>query len=220
MDVETFAQCLQYIQVTKSSFSAEKLIPVGAAFGGAIIGFGLNYLSSTRKENKTSKNKEMCCKEDVEKIKKSTHKVVTEICNLCIIVNNRARPSYHQVPLHVSSLCLDEYFIDVAHKFSKSQRESVQMLLSSLKTLNNRLPALTEGGSFPTYTYSTMLLNIALGAMEIWSHCEDFTRDQIVNYTEAEMLEWLSLTNDQIISFQALKENASACNTILKFDQN
>lgn len=215
MDVENFALCLQYVQSTHPGFTLDKLIPVGAAFGGAIIGFGLNHFSSTKKENKASQNKKMCCEEDIAKIKRQTTTVASEVCNLCKILLEGRRPNHHRVPNHVSSLCLDEYFIDVAHKFNKDQREAIQMLLASLKILNSRLPELTNGGHASDYSYSTLLLNLSLGALEVWGHCEDFQRGTITHYSEEEVYKWLGLTDEQITSLNSLQANAKADNTEL-----
>lgn len=214
MDVDTFAQCLQYIQATHSGFTVEKLIPVGAAFAGAILGFGLNYATSTRKENKTNQNKKLCCEEDIHKIRRDTAKVASEVCNLCIILTSGANTTHHQVPIHVSSLCLDEYFIDVAHKFTKPQRESIQMLLGSLKILNERLPALTNRAK-SDFVYSTILLNLANCAIHAWSHCEDFLRGEITDFTQDEVYDSLNLTPEQMKALMALQTNTKSNNTEL-----
>lgn len=214
MDVDTFAQCLQYIQATHSGFTVEKLIPVGAAFAGAILGFGLNYATSIRKENKTTQNKKLCCEEDIQKIRRDTANVASEVCNLCIILTSGADATHHQVPTHVSSLYLDEYFIDVAHKFNTSQRESIKMLLGALKVLNEKLPSLTDR-SKSYYIYSTALLNLANCAILAWSYCEDILRGEIMEPSHDEAYTSLKLTPEQVEAITILQRNAKSSNTEL-----
>lgn len=212
MDIDSFAQCMQYIQTTQVKFSLDKLIPVGAALGGAGIGFTLNYWSSIWKEKKSIKNKMMCCEENVEQIQKHIAKLVEEICKVCIPLSIKREITSHGIPLDVSFLYLNEYFIDVAHKYSKSQRESIQGTMASLTILNNELPDIALGCKVSAYEYSQILLNIANIAMNAWAHCEDFRRGEAFQQDEDKVAESFCSTGEQFQAYQFIKANAQADN--------
>lgn len=218
MDVESFSQCLQYMNATSAKFSLDKLIPVCSALGGAIIGFTLNYLTSNKKERQAAQNKIMCCEEDVERIRIYSYKAVKAIGELCITTAQSRRITHHSVP-SISSMCLSEYFIDVAHKFNSSQRESVQKLILNLEVLNKRTDELLDSKLREPYNQSTALLNSMVTAATILGECEDFKRKEIVSYSVEEVFGWAGATTEEIQAFMTLKDNAAEGNKILKLEK-
>ncbi|MBC3410100.1 hypothetical protein HU720_02120 [Pseudomonas sp. SWRI51] len=220
MDAESFAQCLHYIQANHSEFSFDKLIPVGSAFVGAILGFALNYLSSARKDNSSTTNKVTCCREDIENIRQRATIVLSELCNACITIASNKCVRVHQTPDNVSGLCLDEYFIEIAHKFTRSQRQTIQLLIMSLKRLNRRLPELNEGDLVSICEYATIVINLANITLNVIGHCKNFDCGELIDHQDEEVYEWAQLTDEQIGALTSLQTNARFGNQILRLDTN
>ncbi|WP_153772398.1 hypothetical protein [Pseudomonas sp. MNR3A] len=208
MDIESFSQCIDYMQVNQVKMTVDKFIPVASALSGALMGFYLNYLSSSRKEGRASKNKLMCCGENVRQIQGSVVQLLLELCKLMECVAFKKKPARHNLPGSISSLYLNEYFSDVAHKFSKEQREWVQQLLTEVEIINKALPELWEKDVSSFYGHSLALLNLSSRAMTAWNKCENIVRGVYFDTTNKDLLELIGATNDQVYCYFALVENA------------
>lgn len=208
MDIESFSQCIEYMQANHVKLTADKFIPVVSALGGALMGFYLNYLSSSLKEGRASKNKLMCCNENVRQIQGSVSQLLLELCKLMECVAFKKKPARHNLPGSISFLYLNEYFSDVAHKFSREQREWVQQLITEVEIINKSLPALWEKNVSSFYDYSLALLNLSSRAMMAWSMCENVVRGAHFDTTNKELLELIGATKDQVYCYFGLVENA------------
>jgi len=218
MDMESFSQCMQYLQSTTTSKSSiELFIPLISAATGVILGFGLNYLTSTLKENKSNANKLNCCREDLEQTEESLKKLVRELYKLASGIVEGKAPTIHQLPNKIGSLCLPEYFTEVAHKFSKKQRLRIQSLLQGMEALNDLL---TEASAPPkgpmSYRHSTVLVNSVHTALECWSFCRCIETDkELPDDNISSYIKEMGVTNKQYEDINLLIENSRKHNSIL-----
>lgn len=146
MDIENFQQCLNYIDFARPTKNhLEKIIAVGGTLAGTVIGFALNYFHAKSKESRSAENKLMCCDEDVHRIRAYLNMEIEEVLRLTSRLVNRKPLIDYRLQDNISTLLLNEYFPEVAHKFSQNQRYWMQSLLNSLKTVNSMLSEIKEG---------------------------------------------------------------------------
>jgi len=146
MDIENFQQCLSYIEFASPAKNhLEKIIAIGGALAGTALGFALNYFHTKSKESRSAKNKLMCCDEDVHRIRVYLTIQIEEILRLTSRLVNRKPLIDYRLQDNISTLLLNEYFPEVAHKFSQNQRYWLQSLLNSLKIVNSILSEIKEG---------------------------------------------------------------------------
>lgn len=146
MDIENFQQCLSYIEYARpAKNSLEKIIAVGGTLAGAALGFALNYFHAKSKESRSTKNKLMCCDEDVHRIRAYLTMEIKEVLRLNSKLVSRKPLIDYRLQDSISTLLIDEYFPEVAHKFSRNQRYWLQELLNNLKIVNSMLSEIKEG---------------------------------------------------------------------------
>ena len=146
MDIENFQQCLSYIEFANPAKNyLEKIIAIGGTLAGTVLGFTLNYFHTKSKESRSAENKLMCCDEDVHRIRAYLNTAIEETLRLTSRLVNRKPLIDYQLHDTISTLLLDEYFPEVAHKFSQNQRYWVQSLLNNLKIVKTMLCEIKEG---------------------------------------------------------------------------
>lgn len=215
MDLESFTQCIQYIQSAKPEFKVDKYLPAATGLFGTILGFSLNYWTTSRKDAKTAKGKMKCCEEDIDQIQRAATLVAQELCNLCSILVARERLYCSKVPHQVSSLYLSSHFNDVAHKYCSAQRESVQLVLALLDKLNGSLPNLNPKEKTSAFDYSKTLINLTHSAGAVWQNCENF-KDSVTTTIEIpDIIKKLDLSPEQLAAYTAIRENIEQKNSPL-----
>lgn len=213
MDIDNFSQCLQYIQATNTTLSLDKLIPVGSALTGAILGFALNHFSTSNKESKKTANKLISCNEDIKDIQNTAKYIALEVCNICdYIANNKTLYSHH-LPPSINFIYLDQYFIDIAHQYSENQRNSMKQLIMTLEAINKTFHKLEPHKL--TYAYSLALLRLVNQATIVWRLCENIKNNNNNSYSEQEVFDELPATNPQKEWYEKVKDNANNGNSIL-----
>lgn len=216
MDIETFSQCLQYIKSTNSASPIKEFIPLMTATAGVIGGFLLNHYSAGSKEKKLASNKLMCCKEDIQRIQEALEDLIREsFCTMKFVVIKETITA-HNFPDSVSSLCLDEYFTDIAHKYNKDQRCWIQLILQNIKTINDKLANITNPKSIKnTHRYSLELLNMTNSSVLVWGLCSSVLENKNVEPETTELAKSLGCTADQIVYWNLLVRNAENKNDTL-----
>ncbi|MGN8120886.1 hypothetical protein ACTJK9_03895 [Pseudomonas sp. 22082] len=211
MDFDSFNQCLAYIEFSKEEKSlVVKFLPIIGALSGALIGFFLNYASTHSKENKIIKNKILCCKEDVDSVRDSLQIILKELFRIAGLISRREPLPGHNLPTNVSSLCLSEYFSDVAHKLSSEQRFQIQRILEDIKALNSILEIIQKRDSLKDkFTYSLKLSNSIILGLRIYATCKQTFNDEIVNKIEGNDFQELGIDQAELSAFFALKENGN-----------
>ena len=207
MDLENFAQCIQYIQSAKPGLTADKFLPAATGLIGTLLGFGLNYWTTSRKDAKTENGKMRCCEEDIDQIQRAATLVAQELCNLCSILAAHERLYRLKVPYQISSLYLSNHFSEVAHKYCSAQRECVQDVLSILEKLNSSLPSLNPKEQISPFAYSKILANLIHSAGAVWQICENFKNSVTTTIAIPNIIKKLNLTPEQLASYTAIKEN-------------
>lgn len=207
MDFENFSQCIQYIQSGKPGLTTDKFLPAATGLIGTLLGFGLNYWTTSRKDAKTVKGKMICCEEDIDQIQRSATLVVQELCNLCSILVAHERLHCSKVPHHIGSLYLSNLFNEVAHKYCSVQRESAQETLGILEKLNSSLPSLNPNEPTSPFVYSKTLANLIHIAGAAWQSCEDFKNSVTTTIEIPDIIKKLDLTPKQLESYTAIREN-------------
>lgn len=216
MDIETFSQCLQYMKSTETVSTIKEFIPLIAASTGVVVGFLLNQLATNSKENKLASNKLTCCEEDIQKIQEALEDLIKEaFCTMKPVVL-KERITAHNFPDSVSSLCLDEYFTDIAHKYNKDQRYWIQLILQNIKTINEKLTSITHPQpTKSTHRYSIDLLNMTSNSVLVWGLCRSVLEKKHVELKTKELAEYLECNSDQISYWNLLVSNADNGNNTL-----
>lgn len=176
LEIESFAQCLNYIATTdKGKSSIELLIPVISTLSGVIIGFGMNVIRDKSKTKKENANKVMCIEEDADRIRRASGHVFTEAIRLIDLVRTGTLPKSHGMPGEINSPYLDKHFIEIAHLFSLDQRHNIAALFPSLKDINADLKSLsTPSISSDLASLRRCCFNIASLAVFCIERCDVF----------------------------------------------
>lgn len=171
MDFESFSQCLNYVQLSSQSKTLlDKILPVAGALLGTVLGFALNYGTGRIKESKSTSNKIMCIGEDIEVINHALNEAAKECARLISLLIKGERLAGNRLPGSISGLCIDSYFIDVAHKYSRNQRYWIQLILERLKEVNIKLSG--WDGGLTAYEKSAALLNMISISVETARLCK------------------------------------------------
>ena len=140
MDVETFAQRLNYLGLAQTKKQPlELLIPVASSLLGVFVGASLTMLREGSKESKTLKNKKMCIAEELDRTKLYLEHIFDEAIK---IHDSSAAGNIipgHQLQSEISLPFLSEHFTSIAHKYSKNQRNHITRLSETTKDLNQQL---------------------------------------------------------------------------------
>jgi len=204
-----------HISLEKKSI-LEKFLPIIGALSGAFIGFFLNYISTHSKENKTINNKLLCCKEDVHRIRDSLRTVLKELFRIAGLISGRESPSGHNLPTNISTLCLSEYFADVAHKFSSEQRFQIQRILEDAKALNFILGVIQKRETLKDkFIYSLKLSNAIILGLRIYTSCKQANGEATNEEAEGGDLNDLDIDQREVKAFFMLKENGNNENQTL-----
>ncbi|MGY2438093.1 hypothetical protein [Pseudomonas sp. SDO52101_S400] len=219
MDVESFNQCLIYMQsVAPNKSLIEKFLPAIGGVSGAVLGFLLTSMVAFSKERKVLANKLMCCNEDVARVQSSVEQLIKELFKILMCISVGDLPKGHGLPTNIGALCLSEYFKDVAHKFSKNQRYLIQATLENTSEINSLIDVLQRSSSLEDkYKYSLGLLSAIGLALQISNGCKNIigntNKEQL---DQIEELERIGVSSSEIKAFLLLKSNASNQNDILK----
>lgn len=220
MDIENFNQCIQYLQSSGSGKTTlERYLPVFAALSGGLAGFLLNYLSAGRKEARSDKNKIMCCNEDVEKTQEILKHTILEVMKMTNALVQKKRITTHTLPNKINTLCLSKYFTEIAHKYTKTRRLNIQLLLENIEALNEHIIEAHEPKKgFVSYENSVTLLNVSSKAMKAWFCCQGITADEEVTSAnldaDSESIK-IGATLEQLEARNKLIENLKSNNTLI-----
>ncbi|HGJ9252225.1 hypothetical protein DY989_26975 [Pseudomonas aeruginosa] len=143
MDIDNFAQCISYMRgVVEAKSFWEKALPYGGGVLGVLIGFYANAIKEKLKEGRDTENKMMCIKEDVHRARNSFELAVIESMKALGLLKRNQALKEHNMPNDFSLPMLDEYFYEVAHKYSSNERYWLKELLSYSDSLNGRVDKL------------------------------------------------------------------------------
>lgn len=215
MDLDNFSQCLQYIQTAQPNLLAGKLLPAATGLFGTLLGFGLNYWTSTQKDKKIIDGKKICCEEDIEQLQKSISEVIKEICNLCATVARGGPITHHSVSISLSALYLNKHFGEIAHEYSSARRESAQLIINYVERLNKKLPEINPTQVTPALAYTYILVNLINVATISWYHCENFKTDKLLQPDEDDIIRGIKLTAAQFQAYKTIKKNIENNNALL-----
>lgn len=156
----------------------------------------------------------MSCNEDIEDIQSTTKHITLEVCNICEYIASNKTSYAHHLPPSINFIYLDQYFIDIAHKYSKSQRNSMKLLIMTLEAINKTFHKIEEHKK--PYAHSLSLLQLANQATIAWTLCEKLKNNNDTDYSEQEVLNKISATTPQKEWHEKVKDNARNSNSILK----
>ncbi|HBO4455640.1 hypothetical protein ISX54_05195 [Pseudomonas aeruginosa] len=137
MDIDNFAQCISYMRgVVETKSLWEKALPYGGGVLGVLIGFYANAIKEKLKEGRDTANKMMCIKEDVHRARNSFELAVIEGMKALGRLKRDQTLKEHNMPSDFSLPMLDEYFYEIAHKYSSDERYWLKELISYSDSLN------------------------------------------------------------------------------------
>lgn len=217
MDIESFSQCMAYMQsLAQSKSNFERALPIVGTIAGAILGFTLNFISTSYKESKATKNKIMCNDEEVHRINNSLEHLIQETSRLLLRVVSKEHLTDHRLPSKINSTCIDKYFTDVAHKYSQNQRYWLQLLLSQLKDINSKLSDLQSIDTTKKFITSKTLLSTIAVATFASRLCEMIlTNMKIPDHEIIEKLKALKIPDETLEAYLCAERNADNQNSVL-----
>jgi len=218
MDIDSFAQCLTYIQATTVKTSADKFLPLAGTIVGAGLAFALNHFSATRKEAKTKVAKKECCEEDIHELMHICRHTLESLLEICGTIAMKSRPTGHNLPSAVSSPLLDKYYPEIAHTFSVDQRYWIKLVFRYIDDINNYLAQLMEHEAETSlFRISVLVINLESWLLEVYKHCYCIIKDNKFEFSEHdEALAELGILQEQIAWLNMLKSNAEKANSVLR----
>jgi hypothetical protein len=171
---------MQTINPSKGLF--DKILPIAGALIGTTLGFALNFSSSKVKDNKSANNKIMCINEDIDALEHALNETAKECARLVSLLIQRSPIVGNRLPGSISGLCIDSYFIDVAHKYSRNQRYWIQLTLERLKEINLKLG--NRSGQSTPYERSVDMLNLLSITIETARLCRMIKLNDYIDHYE------------------------------------
>lgn len=214
MEMESFSQCLQYIQHVRTPDTLSKIIPVAGTISGVFIGALLNNYLSKRTEKQTLKNQLTCCSEELERIQADTQQILLECCKIFNKFKTGGKFDAVMLPTVISSKYLDDNFNKISHKYSKEQRERINRALTNIEPINKKPPNIASPGN-NLYLYSVLVLNLVNLTLIAWKFCENTRTDMDHDFTPSEILLKIGVTQEQLECFIDIKKNAESLNKYL-----
>ena len=217
MDIDSFAQCLTYIQAATVKTSVDKFLPLAGTIVGAGLAFGLNYFSATRKEAKTKVAKKECCEEDIHELMHVCKLTLESLIEICETIAMKNRPTGHNLPSTVSLPLLDKYYPEIAHTFSVDQRYWIKLVFRHVDDINKYLELLMEHETETSlFRISVLVINLESWLLEVYKHCYCIMNNNKFDFSEHdEVLAELGVTQERIAWLNTLKSNAEKANLVL-----
>lgn len=218
MDIETFAQCLQFIELNNAAkTTADKYLPIIATLLGTGVGFGLNQVVTWRKEGKTKANKVDCCYEDIHELQDICKNTLRELLEISEYLTLKRRPSGHNLLANVSLPLLDKYYPDISHTFSVNQRYWIKSIFRKLNDVNEGLVALIampDEKSLYRISVTTVNLHaLVLAALKLSLY---ILADEKLEFSDDyEMLSELDISTVRIEALKILQQNAEQFDAVL-----
>lgn len=222
MDIDTFSQCLSYIQSASPKSSMDKYLPLVGTVIGAGLAFGLNFFSTSRKEAKTKIKKKDCCQEDCHELMNICRQSIESLMELCEPLATKRRPTGHNLISAVSLPLLDKYYPEIAHSFSVDQRYWIKLVFRYVEIINKGLNKLVEAEDETSlYRISVELINLQSTMLETYKLCYCILGDKKYEFSESEeALVELGIPADRIGWLKRLQENADSGNAKLGMPNN
>lgn len=222
MDLESFSQCLSYIgSATPKGDVFSKVIPIAGTLVGTIFGFALNQFTTKLKESKTTKNKLMCCDEDVNRIKVITQRMIEELINLLIKIKNKERLIDHNLPSKLNTFYLSEHFIELAHNFSVNQRYWTHLLIENLEDMNGYLDTLANEPLGKPFELSKGIIQTIDLATRMHLLCQSIQDNRSrIDKTTNEALIAFDVWPEGVAAYDVITENISAGDRELYLNRN
>ncbi len=212
MNLESFSQCLNYIQsVTPKGDVSAKVTPIAGTLIGTIFGFILNQFTTKLKEGKAKKNKLTCCDEDVHRLKAITQHTTDELINLLVKIKNQEQLVDHNLPSKLNAFYLSEHFIELAHNFSVNQRYWTHLLIENLDEMNGYLDTLANEPLGKPFELSKVIIQSIDLATRMHLLCRSIQEDHSrTDMTTSEVLFVFGLWPEAVAAYDVITDNISA----------
>ncbi|PYB97838.1 hypothetical protein [Pseudomonas sp. MB-090624] len=218
MDIESFAQCLQFIDLNSTAKSSlDKYLPIITTLLGTGVGFGLNQIVTLRKEGKTKSNKVDCCYEDIHELQDICKHMLRELSEISEHLERKSRPSGHNLHSSISLPLLEKYYPEISHTFTVNQRYWVKVITRKLGEVNEGIDSLLAMRDEKSlYRVSIDVINLQASFLELlklslWV----LAGEQLEFSEEYEMLSELDISENRIKALKRLKENAEKDDSVL-----
>ncbi|MGF6490570.1 hypothetical protein [Pseudomonas frederiksbergensis] len=177
MEMESFAQCLNYLAATgKAKGSLELIFPVVSSLLGIVVGFSLNMFRDKSKSRKENANKLMCIAEDVDRIRTDASRVFTEAVKHLDAMKKESLIVAHRMPGEISSPYIDKHFVEIAHLYTREQRHNIVSMLPTLKDINELIKSLGDPETKEDRrSYKLLCMNAANLAIFCIERCDVFS---------------------------------------------
>ncbi|UMY62028.1 hypothetical protein [Pseudomonas sp. LS.1a] len=162
MDIESFNQCLAYVQATASTDSSlGAWLGIAGTLGGTGFGWWLNHRTTSKKEERTALLKKDCCLGEIKSLlgdcDHSSHQVQLLIKELGV----KQRPKAHRLPSNVKLMLLENIYPEVASLFSQQQQDWIRWIFRTVDNINKGLAAVADMRSEKSlFSLSKVLVNL------------------------------------------------------------
>jgi hypothetical protein len=206
MDVTDFEQCLSYIQLTSQSKAPwEALLPYGAGLLGVLVGFLINSIREKLKDGKSNKNKMICIDEDIHKLRHYMEVAAKECLEIICSIHDGSHTTAAKIYPTFRAPLLEEFFGDVAIKYSVQTRLHLKEIIALTSTLDQKLKKIFDLS--PGYDMSVQLIDLIDSFVYGIVNCDGFYNTTLKETAE-DLFNYLSVDQGKIITYQTMILNA------------
>lgn len=209
MDMDSFYQCLSYMQknVTSAVDYWSAIIGVGGTLGGVYIGYYLNSRQADKKEALETDNNVLICKEEVIALQEELLQAMVETGKIAMWFGTNDPAPGVSMPSRIRARYIEEFFAKVCNKFSENQRSWVRILLNLLDDLNQELPGVTVTTYKSSYVHSQVVTRSWGLILTAWKLCEWIKHDKQTPLKYEEIMKTCQLPDEQHQQFWKLHRN-------------
>ncbi|WP_060489133.1 hypothetical protein [Pseudomonas sp. NBRC 111121] len=217
MDMDTFSQCLTYVQAaTSNKAQLDKVLPIIGTLLGTGLGFGLNQFVSWRKEGRSKQSKKLCCEEDLHELISVSKLGIAAALEFGHSLASHIRPANHNLPRYIDAPLLDKYYYEIAHNFSMDQRYWIKLVFRNIEEVNMELEQLLDPKETSLFRLSLTVLNLEMSLRRLMLLAQSAHENTFHVISEStDFLLFLGMDKSHVESLQALAENAQERNKIL-----
>ncbi|WP_264310575.1 hypothetical protein [Pseudomonas putida] len=220
MDIDTFNQCLLYMQAnTKNSFDA--YLGIAGTLAGTGFGFWLNHWVTGKKEKRTETAKKDCCVRDIQELKSICGYSSKEVSVLVADLATKKRPKAHSLPSNVKLILLEKMYPEIASSFSADQQIWIKLIFRYIDDINEGLRAINDSPSEKSlYKISKTLVNLLTSLHDVFKVTLCVLENKEIELPSIETMMLQSGANkSSILAYRTLVLNIQRDDALLGLDR-
>ncbi len=212
MELNDFTQCLSYMSsVAQSKTTLELYLQYGTGLAGVVIGFAINRFWEGLKDRSNKKNKMVCIDEDVHRLQYLLKVTAVECLDVLCDLHDKLPPSSATIPSSFKAPLLEEFFSDVAVKYSSQVRYHLKELITYTAKLDHDVNGLFD--MEPGFSMSKKVLGVIDGCVYGILNCDGFY-GHAQHKTATELFKSYQLPEEKIVIYEHMVLNAGKNNAL------